>query len=148
MEAEFAFLAESVQKTPLGRLNIKGGGITVLDVPGFPTLFNSTMALVFCIRAAPSECDIPHRLHVEIWDEQAGPLFKGIPIDLNVLKNPLLPDRDSTVLLDYTVPRIQYNHKGEYEFRLLINGSVKATVRVLVAESDAAQSRVQFPRRS
>ena len=137
MEIDFALLCLGVHEGLPGLLNLEGVGIAILEASVFP-IRSAPLHLVVSVRARPEECGRPHTLTTQGWDEQTGAIGSpfNLPIRLDV--NPVDRSRDSSHVYVQSFPNVTFPHRGEYEFRIQIDGELKAVVVLFVAERPPA----------
>ena len=131
MDLKFALLADHVNETREGKLNIIGefNLISAAQVPAtHPLLF-----LVARFQASVSE-GTEHELTIGLYDEDgqaALPQSPTFPIKF-VPQGRGLPLRAQVVA---QLGGLRFDHFGSFEFHLLVNGRLEARVPLLVNQS-------------
>ncbi|HEY0602372.1 MAG TPA: hypothetical protein VGD58_05635 [Herpetosiphonaceae bacterium] len=137
MEVEFAFLADSAQVPPDGKLYVLGGNIDRIHAPQFPTT-QPAITLVMKIQMLASECNRPHQLQIDLWDTRGNPLLDpSITAEFGVAPDPDDPTGPSSVLIPVNMMGLQFPNPGVYEFHIVVNGRHLKTLplRMLQAPS-------------
>ena len=137
MDLKFALLADHVNRTSEGKLNIIGefNAISAARVPAT----HSSLFLVARFEASVSE-GTEHQLTIGLYDEDGkGVLPKSptFPIKF-VPQGRGLPLRAQVVA---QLGGLKFDHFGNFEFHLLVNGRIEATVPVSVSQIKEQKKR-------
>lgn len=132
MEVEYALIADAAQTSPDGKLYVMGGGIDRIFADQYPAL-HPTMALVVKIRLHPVECDKPHKLAIELWNEdgqQFGPKIEG---EFEAKRQPKA--RSGSVQMVLNIMGLEFPKEGDYEFHISVNGQYLKSLPLYVERS-------------
>jgi hypothetical protein len=121
MDLDFAFLADAAEAPAGHKLYVLGGGFTDVNPPAYPFALPQ-FALVIKLHLRLSECERPHRLEVEFWDEDGHRLREPIVGEFVAQRNELQPARGAYVQLVLNVVGFPLEKSGIYEFPITVDG--------------------------
>ncbi|HEX6290350.1 MAG TPA: hypothetical protein VFZ66_14260 [Herpetosiphonaceae bacterium] len=145
MEIEFAFLADAAQVPPDGKLYVLGGSVDRIHAQQFPTTHPS-MTLVIKVQLLASECNRPHQIQIDLWDERGNPVLDpAISAEFGVGPDPDDPGGPSSVLIPVNMMGLQFQRPGAYEFHIVIDGRHLKTVPLRMLQVAGGNGQAMQP---
>lgn len=135
MQVPLALLADYANMSAEGKLNLMGA-FDVIHTRQFPAL-HPQMHLVFRIEANPAEAGSTRKLEIKLMGED-GQTLLSLEAELRLEAKDPMPLgemlRSNHII---GLQAVRFEKPGAYQFAILINGDVKATVplKVLTIQS-------------
>lgn len=130
-EIDFAFLADAAETVPGQKFHVLGGGITRLGGPTFP-LRHPHLALVLSLTVTAPELDREHELRFVLLDPDGGEIA-GATSQIVAHGSP--DGRDTNITFSIDLWNLTLPAPGDYSFRILVNGSERRRLPLIVARS-------------
>ena len=132
-DIEYAFLADAAETNPGHKFHVLGGGITRIGGPTFP-LVHAHLALVVGLLVTAPETKREHELGIVLLDPDGG--------EVTSAKGSLVArghddGRDNIVTLSVDLYGIRFPSPGDYSFRILVNGSERKRLGLLLVRAGA-----------
>jgi hypothetical protein len=145
-EIDYAFLADAAQATPGQKFNVLGGGLDHIGGQTYP-LRHPHLALVIGLRVTATEVDRAHELRFVLLDPDGREVAAA---SSNLTVHGRTDARDRPVTLAIDAWNLTFPAPGDYSFRLLVNGSERrriplVLVRLPAAEAPAAPTASEGP---
>jgi hypothetical protein len=140
-EIDYAFLADAAQATPGQKFNVLGGGLDRIGGQAFP-LRHPHLALVIGIRVTAAELDRPHELRFVLLDPDGGEIAAASS-SLTVHGRTDARDRPVTLAIDAW--NLTFPQPGDYSFRLLLNGSERQRIPLVLVRLSAGEAPGPLP---
>jgi hypothetical protein len=134
-EIDYAFLADAAQATPGQKFSVLGGGLDRIGGPTYP-LRHPHLALVIGLRVTAAELDRPHELRFVLLDPD-GREVAAASSNLTVRGRTDARDRPVTLAIDAW--NLTFPSPGDYSFRLLVNGSERRRIPLVLVRLPAAE---------
>ncbi|MBA2313854.1 MAG: hypothetical protein H0V87_00580 [Chloroflexi bacterium] len=128
-EIDYAFLADAAQTAPGQKFHVIGGGVSRIGGRSFP-LRHPHVALVVGLRVTSPETERPHEIRFVLLDPD-GREVAGATGNLVAHGQP--DARDTTLTFSIDLWNLTFPGPGDYSFRLLVNGSERKRLPLLVA---------------
>jgi len=128
-EIDYAFLADAAQTAPGQKFHVIGGGVSRIGGRSFP-LRHPHVALVVGLRVTSPETELPHEIRFVLLDPD-GREVAGATGNLVAHGQP--DARDTTLTFSIDLWNLTFPGPGDYSFRLLVNGSERKRLPLLVA---------------
>lgn len=122
-------LADYANVSREGKLNIMGI-FDRINAPSVPAV-HSQMQLIMILEADRGDADREHKVEIEMVDADGAKLF-SIGGDLKFGGPP--PGERIRINHVIQLNNLQFNHFGDYEFRIVINNEVRYSVPLSVVE--------------
>ncbi|HEY7589577.1 MAG TPA: hypothetical protein VH723_01155 [Candidatus Limnocylindrales bacterium] len=142
-EIEYAFLADAAQIAPGQKFHVIGGGVNRLGGRTFP-LRHPHLALVVGLSLSSPEKGRPHEIRFVLLDPD-GREVAGATGQL-VAHGPADPG-DTTLTFSIDLWNLAFPAPGDYSFRLLVNGSERKRLPLVVARLPEAEGSPPSERR-
>ena len=144
-DIDYAFLADAAQTAPGQKFHVIGGGVNRIGGRSFP-LRHPHVALVVGLRVTSPETDRTHEIRFVLLDPDGGEVAGATG---NLVAHGQPDARDATLTFSIDLWNLTFTVPGDYSFRLLVNGSERKRLPLLVTslaepESDSPPA----PRRS
>jgi hypothetical protein len=140
-EIDYAFLADAAQATPGQKFNVLGGGLDRIGGPTYP-LRHPHLALVIGLRVTAAELDRAHELRFVLLDPD-GREVAAASSNLTVRGRTDARDRPVTLAIDAW--NLTFPSPGDYSFRLLVNGSERRRIPLVLVRLSAAEMPGAMP---
>ncbi|HEY4484970.1 MAG TPA: hypothetical protein VI702_01410 [Nitrospiria bacterium] len=127
MKITLAVLADYANITREGKLNIMGI-FDAIHAQGFP-FTHPLMQLVLRFEAGVSDEAIPRKAEVRLMDADGKRLFV---LEGNLTPGQARPGEPIRSDQIISISMLKFEHPGDYEFKVLINDSIKAEVPLKV----------------
>jgi hypothetical protein len=134
-DIDYAFLADAAQATPGQKFHVLGGGLDHIGGQTYP-LRHPHLALVIGLRVTAAEVDRPHELRFVLLDPD-GREVAGASSSLTVHGHADARDRPVTLAIDAW--NLTFPTPGDYSFRLLVNGSERRRIPLVLVRLPAAE---------
>ena len=125
-------IADTANISKEGKLNITGI-FNSINVAGFPAAHPS-MVLVFVIEGERSEAQSEHKLKVDLIDEDGNHVIPSIEGNIRFADIPPSGSIHAPQILHFV--NVQFKNHGRHEFKIIINGEVRASVPINISASD------------
>lgn len=135
-EIDYAFLADAAQATPGQKFNVLGGGLDHIGGQTYP-LRHPHLALVIGLRVTATELDRAHELRFVLLDPD-GHEVAAASSNLTVHGRSDARDRPVTLAIDAW--NLTFPAPGDYSFRLLVNGSERRRIPLVLVRLPAADA--------
>ena len=132
-DIEFAFLADAAETQPGQKFHVLGGGISRLGGRTFP-LRHAHLALVLGLLVTAPETDHEHEIRFVLLDPDGGEVAGATG---NLTARGHTDGRDTVLTFSIDLWNLTFNGPGDYSFRILVNGSERKRLPLLVAAPDA-----------
>ncbi len=140
-EIDFAFLADAAETSPGHKFNVLGGGITRIGGPTFP-LLHPHLALVVGLLVTAPETRREHELQIVLL----GPDGDQVTSATGTLVARGHEDgRDTIVTFSVDLWGVRFATPGDYSFRILVNGSERKRLPLVVARVEAPAGPPTMP---
>ena len=140
-EIDYAFLADAAQATPGQKFNVLGGGLDHIGGQTYP-LRHPHLALVIGIRVTAAELDRAHELRFVLLDPD-GREVAAASSNLTVHGRSDARDRPVTLAIDAW--NLTFPSPGDYSFRLLVNGSERRRIPLVLVRLAASDAPTTSP---
>jgi hypothetical protein len=133
MKIAYALLANSAEFSADGKLYMLGGDIDTLYAPSLPVT-QPALTLALKLLAPSVECDVEHRLRVDLAGPEGGLIEPGM--DLTFIPRAKLGDesRDVGVGFALVFQRLVFTQFGEHTFRVMIDGQEARSLPLSIAQ--------------
>ena len=132
-EIEYAFLADSAETQPGQKFHVLGGGVSRLGGRTFP-LRHPHLALVLGLLVTAPEVDRGHEVRFVLLDPDGGEVA-GATGTLQARGH--TDGRDTVLTFSIDLWNLTFAAPGDYSFRILVNGSERKRLPLLVSGPDA-----------
>ena len=132
-DIEFAFLADAAETQPGQKFSVLGGGISRLGGRTFP-LQHAHLALVLALRVSAPEVDREHEIRFVLLDPDGGQVAGATG---NLVARGHADGRDTVLTFSIDLWNLVFPSRGDYSFRILVNGSERKRLPLLVTAPDA-----------
>ncbi len=132
-DIEYAFLADSAETQPGQKFHVLGGGISRLGGRTFP-LTHPHLALVLGLNVTAPEVDHEHEVRFVLLDPDGGEVA-GAAGKLQARGH--TDGRDTVLTFSIDFWSLSFPAPGDYSFRILVNGSERKRLPLLVSAPDA-----------
>jgi hypothetical protein len=135
-EIEYAFLADAAETNPGHKFHVLGGGITRIGGPSFP-LVHPHLALVVGLMVTAPETRREHELGIVLLDPDGREVTSATGA---LVARGHEDGRDNIVTFSVDLYGLGFPAPGDYSFRILVNGSERKRLGLLLvrAGGDAA----------
>jgi len=130
-DIEYAFLADAADTSPGHKFYILGGGITRIGGPSFP-LVHPHLSLVVGLLVTAPETKREHELGIVLLDPDGGEVTSARG---SMMARGHDDGRDNIVTFSVDLYGIQFPTPGDYSFRILVNGSERKRLGLLLLRS-------------
>ena len=132
-DIDFAFLADAAETVPGQKFHVLGGGVSRLGGRTFP-LRHPHLALVVGLMVTAPEVDREHEIRFVLLDPDGGEVA-GATGSLRARGHG--DARDAVLTFSIDLWNLTFPGPGDYSFRILVNGSERKRLPLLVAGPDA-----------
>jgi hypothetical protein len=132
-EIEFAFLADAAETPPGQKFHVLGGGISRIGGRSFP-LRHPHIALVLGLMVTAPEVDREHEIRFVLLDPDGGEVAGATG---NLVARGQGDGRDAILTFSIDLWNLTFPSAGDYSFRILVNGSERKRLPLVVARQDA-----------
>lgn len=127
-EIDYAFLADAAQTAPGQKFHVIGGGVNQIGGRTFP-LRHPHVALVVGLRVTAPETERPHEIRFVLLDPDGREVAGATG---NLVARGQADARDTTLTFSIDLWNLAFPAPGDYSFRLLVNGSERKRLPLLV----------------
>jgi hypothetical protein len=135
-EIEFAFLADAADTTPGQKFHVIGGGISRIGGSGFP-LRHPHFALVVCLAVTTPEYGREHEVRIVLLGPDGAEITGAVG---KVAASGVGDGRDAYVTFGVDLWSVTFPAPGDYSFRILVNGSERKRLPLLLSLNPAASA--------
>lgn len=128
-EIDYAFLADAAQTAPGHKFHVIGGGVSRVGGRKFP-LRHPHLALVVGLSVTPPETDRSHEIRFVLLDPDGHEVAGATG---NLMAHGQNDGRDATLTFSIDLWNLLFPAPGDYSFRLLVNGSERKRLPLVVA---------------
>ena len=133
-DIDYAFLADAADAVPGQKFNVLGGGVSQLAGRTFP-LQHPHLALVIGLRVTAAERDREHSLRFLLL----GPDGREVATaEGNIVAGGHSDLHDAVVTFAIDLWNLTLPMPGDYSLRILVNGSERKSLTLVVAQSSEA----------
>ena len=132
-EIDFAFLADAAETQPGQKFHVLGGGVSRLGGRTFP-LQHPHLALVLGLLVTAPEVDREHEIRFVLLDPDGAEVAGGAG---RLVARGHGDGRDATLTFSIDLWNLTFPAPGDYSFRILVNGSERKRLPLLVSAPDA-----------
>ena len=140
-DIDFAFLADAADAQPGRKFSVLGGGVTQIGGPTFP-LRHPHLALVVGLLVTATETGREHELRIALLDPD-GNDQGGTVVNLVAQAQP--DRRDAILAMSVDLWNLEFAAPGDYSFRLLVNGSERKRLPLVLARTTGPGSAPGVP---
>ena len=139
-DIEYAFLADAAETNPGHKFHVLGGGITRIGGPTFP-LVHAHLALVVGLLVTAPETRREHELGIVLLDPDGGEVTSATG---SLMARGHEDGRDNIVTFSVDLYGIRFPTPGDYSFRILVNGSERKRLGLLLVRAGGGDGGVGF----
>ena len=132
-DIEYAFLADAAETPPGSKFHVLGGGISRIGGRTFP-LRHPHIALVLGLLVTSPETDRGHEIRFVLLDPDGKEVAGATG---NLVAHSQGDGRDSIVTFSIDLWNVTFPAPGDYSFRILVNGSERKRLPLVIAGPDA-----------
>lgn len=132
-DIEYAFLADSAETQPGQKFHVLGGGVSRIGGRTFP-LSHPHLALVLGLLVTAPEVDHQHEVRFVLLDPDGGEVAGATG---NLQAHGHTDGRDTVLTFSIDFWNLTFDAPGDYSFRILVNGSERKRLPLLVSAPDA-----------
>lgn len=132
-EIEYAFLADAAETLPGQKFHVLGGGVSRIGARTFPAR-HPHIALVLGLLVTAPEVDHEHEIRFVLLDPDGGEVAGGTG---SLVARGHGDGRDSILTFSIDLWNVSFPAAGDYSFRILVNGSERKRLPLIVAGTDA-----------
>ena len=143
-DIDYAFLADAAQTAPGQKFHVIGGGVSRIGGQTFP-LRHPHVALVVGLRVTAPETERPHEIRFVLLDPDGAEVAGATG---TLVAHGTTDARDSTLTFSIDLWNLTFPAPGDYSFRLLVNGSERKRLPLVVVTLEAADGAVETDRRT
>jgi len=132
-ETEYAFLADAAETEPGQKFHVLGGGVSRLGGRTFP-LRHPHLALVLGLMVTAPEVDREHEIRFVLLDPDGGEVAGATG---SLVARGHGDGRDTVLTFSIDLWNLTFASPGDYSFRILVNGSERKRLPMLVSGPDA-----------
>ena len=143
-DIDYAFLADAAQTAPGQKFHVIGGGVSRIGGQTFP-LRHPHVALVVGLRVTAPETERPHEIRFVLLDPDGAEVAGATG---TLVAHGTTDARDSTLTFSIDLWNLTFPAPGDYSFRLLVNGSERKRLPLVVVTLEGADSAGGTDRRT
>ena len=132
-DIEYAFLADAAESQPGQKFHVLGGGVSRIGGATFP-LRHPHLALVIGLLVTAPEVDREHEIRFVLLDPDGAEVAGATG---NIRSHGHTDGRDTVVTFSIDLWNLTFAAPGDHSFRILVNGSERKRLPLLVAGTDA-----------
>ena len=132
-DIEYAFLADAAETQPGQKFHVLGGGVSRVGGRAFP-LRHPHLALVLGLLVTAPEVDREHEIRFVLLDQDGGEVAGATG---NIQARGHTDGRDTVLTFSIDLWNLTFASPGDYSFRILVNGSERKRLPLLVTGPDA-----------
>jgi len=143
-DIEYAFLADAAEARPGQKFAVIGGGVSRLGGPRFP-LRHPHLALICGLNVTTPEFGAEHELQFVLLTPEGKQLSNATA---KVLANGPQDGRDSVLTFSLDMWNLSFPAPGDYSIRILVDGSERKRLPLVVEQREPAQGQAQGARKA
>lgn len=128
-EIDYAFLADAAQTAPGHKFHVIGGGVSRIGGRIFP-LHHPHLSLVVGLSVTTAETNRTHEIRFVLLDPDGQEVAGATG---NLVAHGQADAREATLTFSIDLWNLAFPAPGDYSFRLLINGSERKRLPLVVA---------------
>lgn len=128
-EIDYAFLADAAQTAPGHKFHVIGGGVSRIGGRIFP-LHHPHLSLVVGLSVTAAETNRTHEIRFVLLDPDGQEVAGATG---NLVAHGQADAREATLTFSIDLWNLAFPAPGDYSFRLLINGSERKRLPLVVA---------------
>jgi hypothetical protein len=132
-EIEYAFLADAAETLPGQKFHVLGGGVSRIGARTFPVR-HPHIALVLGLLVTAPEVDREHEIRFVLLDPDGGEVAGGTG---SLVARGHGDGRDAILTFSIDIWNVAFPAAGDYSFRILVNGSERKRLPLVVTGTDA-----------
>jgi hypothetical protein len=132
-EIEYAFLADAAETPPGQKFHVLGGGIARIGGRAFP-LRHPHLALVVGLLVTAPETEREHEIRFVLLDPDGGEVAEATG---SLTARGSHDGRDSILTFSIDLWNVSFPTPGDYSFRILVNGSERKRLPLVITAPDA-----------
>ena len=132
-DIEYAFLADAAETQPGQKFHVLGGGVSRIGGRSFP-LHHPHLALVVGLLITAPEVDREHEVRFVLLDPDGGEIASAAG---NLQAHGNTDGRDTVLTFSIDLWNLTFAAPGDHSFRILVNGSERKRLPLLVSGPDA-----------
>ena len=132
-EIEYAFLADAAETPPGQKFHVLGGGIARIGARAFP-FTHPHLAMVVGLLVTAPETEREHEIRFVLLDPDGGEVAGGMG---SLTARGGHDGRDNILTFSIDLWNVTFPAAGDYSFRILVNGSERKRLPLLIAAPDA-----------
>jgi hypothetical protein len=132
-DIEYAFLADAAETQPGQKFHVLGGGVSRIGGRSFP-LRHPHLAMVLGLLVTAPEVDREHEVRFVLLDPDGGEVAGATG---NLQARGDTDGRDTVLTFSIDLWNLTFAAPGDYSFRILVNGSERKRLPLLVTLPDA-----------
>ncbi len=140
-EIDFAFLADAAETPPGQKFHVLGGGITRLGGPSFP-LRHPHIALVMSLVVTAAELGREHEIRFLLLDPEGDEVASATS---SLVASGNAEGRDTNLTFAVDLWNLTFTAPGDYSFRILVNGSERKRLPLVVARVEGQPGPPTMP---
>ncbi len=134
-DIEYAFLADSAETVPGQKFHVLGGGISRIAGRSFP-LTHPHIALVVGLMVTAPELEREHEIRFVLLDPDGHEVTGATG---NLVARGHGDGRDTIVTFSVDLWSLTFPSPGDYSFRILVNGSERKRLPLVIATMTEGQ---------
>ncbi len=142
-DIEYAFLADAAQTQPGQKFHVLGGGVSRIAGAVFP-LRHPHLALVVGLLVTAPETDRPHEVRFVLLDPDGSQVAEATG---SIVAHGQQDGRDATVTFSIDLWNLTFPAPGDYSMRVLVNGSERKRLPLVIVSASEAPARPPEGRR-
>ena len=132
-DIEYAFLADAAETQPGQKFHVIGGGVSRVGGRTFP-LRHPHLALVVGLLVTAPEIDREHEVRIVLLDPDGGEVASATG---SLVARGHTDGRDTVLTFSIDLWNLTFPTAGDYSVRILVNGSERKRLPLVVARPDA-----------
>jgi hypothetical protein len=140
-DIDFAFLADAAETTPGQKFHVLGGGVSRIGGHGFP-LVHPHLAIVVSVTITSAEFGHDHEVRIVLLDADGVEVTSATG---NIAAHGTPDGRDTTVTFSVDLWNLGFNAPGDYSFRILVGGSERKRLPLIVSLVEDAPGGIAVP---
>ena len=135
-DIDFAFLADAAETIPGQKFHVLGGGVARIGGRRFP-LRHPHLALVIGLEVTAPETDREHEIRFVLLDPDGGEVAGATG---SLVARSQRDARDAVLTFSIDLWNLTFPAPGDYSFRILVNGSERKRLPLLLLAPPADQA--------
>ena len=132
-DIDFAFLADAAETLPGQKFHVLGGGVSRIGARTFPVR-HPHIALVLGLLVTAPEIDHEHEIRFVLLDPDGGEVAGGTG---SLIARGHSDGRDTILTFSIDLWNVTFITPGDYSFRILVNGSERKRLPLVITAPDA-----------